>query len=408
MNEVSLAKSAIPRVVGPNCAGPLPRILYIVTRADHGGAQVHLLNLALLMRDRFEVHLAVGEEGFLTDACRAAGITVHIVQHLRRTQRIIGDLKGAWLIYKLLRTVKPDLIHVHTFKAGFVGRLAGRMAGIPAVYTIHAWLWGTQAVSKIASWCAVPLERLAAYWCERVITVSKAGEKLVLQNRITAPEKVVTVYNGIADLSLPRTSDQNPRPVITMVARFTAGKDYSCLIKAFALLYREAELWLIGDGETRPAMEQLATDLKLGDRVRFLGEREDVPQLLSKSDVFVLSSDSEQFPISILEAMRAGVAVLASDVGGVREAVVAGMTGLLFSRSDVMALRDALRRVLDDDAFRMRLGQEGRARFKRHFEAFEMANETYRHYVQILLKRGIGTAELAMSSSIAHAPEQTS
>jgi glycosyltransferase involved in cell wall biosynthesis len=369
---------------------------------------MHLLNLILLMRDRFEIHLAVGEEGFLTHACRAEGVEVHHVRHLRRTQSVIGDFRALWQMYKLFSMVKPDLIHLHTFKAGFLGRVAAAMAGIPTVYTIHAWLWGTPAVSKAASMWAVPLERIGGGLCKRIITVSKAGERLVSENRIVAPEKVVTVYNGIADSNVRRTAPRSNRPVITMVARFTAGKDFESLVHAFAKVTHDSELWLVGDGETRPELESLVSRLRLSDRVTFCGERGDVPQLLANSDVFVLSSDSEMFPISIIEAMRAGIAVVASDVGGVRESVVEGVTGLLCPRSNVEALAAALNRVLEDDEFRHSLGRAGRKRYEALYGAERMAHETYLQYASILMSGGIRTSEPRVEPAIAQIPEQNS
>ena len=364
------------------------RILYIVTQADRGGAQMHLLSLVKSMVLEFDVHLAVGEEGFLTEACRQKGITVHILHHLRRSAGMISDLKALNETRNLLKAIRPELIHVHTFKAGFIGRLAAWSLGIPAIYTVHAWLWGTKAVSKIASRAALPLERLSARWCDQIITVSHAGEELVRKCHIAGDKRVVTIHNGIEDFKVERRNAGNKAPVLMMVARFTAGKDFGLLIKAFASVSDRAHLWLVGDGETRKAMETLAADLGIASQVSFWGECENVQELLSRVDVFVLASESEMLPISILEAMRAGVPVVASNVGGVREAVTDGETGLLVPKGDVGALKEALERLIADEALRTRLGLEGRRAFESRFRSSIMANSTYQMYVQVLRQRG--------------------
>ena len=377
------------------------RILYIVTQADRGGAQMHLLSLARTMVHELDVHLAVGEEGFLTEACRQNGVTVHILNHLRRSSGLFSDLKALSETRRLLKSLRPELIHVHTFKAGFIGRLAAWSLGIPAVYTIHAWLWGTTAVSRVASRAALPLERLSARWCDQIITVSHAGEELVRKYRIAGDKKVVTVHNGIEDLKVERRNAGNQSPIVMMVARFTAGKDFALVIRAFASISDRALLWLVGDGETRGPMEALAADLGIAHRISFLGERENVQELLSQVDIFVLASESEMLPISILEAMRAGVPVVASNVGGVCEAVAEDKTGLLVPRGDAKALAQALERLIADEALRMRMGREGRRTFEARFRSPIMAGGTYQLYVNVLKQRGARQISPLMKPRIA-------
>jgi glycosyltransferase involved in cell wall biosynthesis len=366
-----------------------PRILYMVTHADRGGAQMHLLGLAVAMQQNFDVHLAVGEEGFLTEACRQKDIVVHILRHMRRSSAMLMDLKALGETRRLLKLLRPDLIHVHTFKAGFIGRLAAWTLGIPVLYTIHAWLWSTLAVSRFESRVAIPLERLGALCCERVITVSHAGERLVREHHITDGNKVVTIHNGICDTPTHVPVRANQIPVIIMVARFTPGKDFALLLRAFQALANDAQLWLVGDGETREAMETLAVSLGIASSVSFLAERQDVPELLAQADVFVLASESEMLPISILEAMRAALPIVASDVGGVGEAVEHGETGLLVPKGEVGALTSALQLLIADPELRNRLGSSGRRLFETRFRDSIMTSDTYKLYLSVLRQRGV-------------------
>ena len=365
-----------------------PRILYVVTRAERGGAQTHVLDLASSMRSDFEVSVATGEEGFLTDACRERAIPVYVLPHLQRQIRPIADARAFWEIWRLIRKLRPDLLHLHTFKAGFLARLAGRILGIPSVYTIHAWLYGTAAVSRLSSALSGPCERLAARWCERIITVSRAGARVLRGHRIGSSSKLVTIHNGLPDCSEQARLSPTETPVITMVARFIEGKDHDLLLRAFARIPKGPRLRLVGDGPTRASVESLARELGIQEQVDFLGNRDDVASLLATSDVFVLASRSEMLPISILEAMRAGLPVIASDVGGVGEAIVHNENGFLVPSGSVSALVQALTDLTNDYALRLRMGQAGRQRFTDQFLSSSMQERTRSIYWDVLLSLG--------------------
>jgi glycosyltransferase involved in cell wall biosynthesis len=365
-----------------------PRILYIVTRAERGGAQTHVLDLACSMRSDFEVSVATGEEGFLTEACRERAIPVHVLPHLQREVRPLTDARAFAEIWQLIRKLRPDLLHLHTFKAGFLARLAGRILGIPSVYTIHAWLYGTAAVSRLSSALSGPCERLAAYWCERIITVSRAGARVLQGHRIGSSSKVVTIHNGLPDCSEQARLSPTETPVVTMVSRFIEGKDHDLLLRAFAQIPKGPRLRLVGDGPTRSSAENLARELDIQDQVDFLGNRDDVASLLATSDVFVLASRSEMLPISILEAMRAGLPLIASDVGGVAEAVAHNENGFLVPSGSVSALAQALTDLTSDYALRIRMGQAGRQRFADQFLSSSMQEHTRSIYSDVLLSLG--------------------
>jgi len=377
------------------CREKKPSILYIVTRAERGGAQTHVLDLASALRGEFDVAVATGEEGFLTEACRERAIPLYVVPHLQREIMPLRDALALWEIRKLIRQLQPDLIHAHTFKAGFLGRLAGRMLGIPSIYTIHAWLYGTPAVSRLCSALSGPCERIAAHWCESIVAVSHAGARIIRKHKIGAPSKLVTIHNGIPDADeTVRISADRP-PVITMVSRFIEGKDHELLLRAFASVDPGPRLCLVGDGPKRGSAESLARELGIQDRVDFLGDRSDVPSLLAASDVFVLASKSEMLPISILEAMRAGLPVIASDVGGVGEAVVHGETGFLVPSGSVSALAKALTDLTADVDLRRRMGHSARQRFTEQFISSRMDERTRSLYWEVLLRRGTYSREIA-------------
>src|SRR5579859_1182500 len=281
-----------------------PRLMYMITRAEHGGAQSHVLELLRGLRNDFEISLAVGEEGFLTDACRAESVRVHVVPHLSRDIRPWSDARALLEIARLLRREQPDLIHVHTWKAGFLGRLAARVCGVPSIYTVHMWHFGPET-PRIWRLFAPGLERAASRWSDRTITVSQWGTEIGHVFRIAEPSRMTVIHSGIADSPERARATPAGGSRIAMVARFSAFKDHDVLLRSFAQVLPSARLLLIGEGPTRRATERLAAELGIADRVEFTGDRDDVAQLLSGVDIFVLASKNDHFPISVLEAMRA-------------------------------------------------------------------------------------------------------
>jgi glycosyltransferase involved in cell wall biosynthesis len=366
-----------------------PRVLYVITRAERGGAQIHLLDLVLGMSKKFELHLATGEEGFLTRACRKNGMAVHVIPHLEREIRPLKDLKAAWALRLLMRRIEPDLVHAHTFKAGFLGRFVANQLNIPSVYTSHMWPFGG-AVPLAWRLVAPVCERQAARWCDRIISVSALAAENAAQYGIGERSQVVPILNGIFDHPKRARLDHDKPLTCTMVARFTHFKDHELLLRAFAQVPGQIRLRLAGIGETLSSVQKLADKLGIRQRVEFAGSRGDIPEMLAQTDVFVLASRTETLPISILEAMRAGLPVIASDVGGVSEEVIDGETGILVAAGSVDEMTAALTRLLSDKAMRIAMGGAGRKRFERFFRAGEMIARTQAIYTEVWEERFAG------------------
>jgi glycosyltransferase involved in cell wall biosynthesis len=386
MSILRAIEEAAPTAIPQKKAPARPRLLYLVTRAERGGAQAHVLDLAMGMSERFEVVVGTGEEGFLTDACRELRIPVHVVPDLNREIKPVTDLLSLRVLMQLMRRTRPDIVHAHTFKAGFLGRFAAKHLQIASIYTVHMWPFGR---SVPLSWrlTAPACERLAANWCDRVITVSEVGTKLAAEHRICDLSKVISIRNGIPDHPARARLDHDADVRCVMVARFTDFKDHPLLLRAFAQVPGKARLVLVGDGSTLPAATELTAKLGMRDRVEFLGVRSDVPELLAETDVFVLASKQETLPISILEAMRAGLPVIASDVGGVSEEVIDGETGLLVTPGSVEELQAALSKLFSNRTLRKAMGRAGRRRFEKMFLADMMINKTAALYSEVLEER---------------------
>jgi glycosyltransferase involved in cell wall biosynthesis len=206
---------------------------------------------------------------------------------------------------------------------------------------------------------------------------------------VAREDRVVTVHNGMPDVPTHGRADPGRTPVrLVMVARFEPQKDHPTLFAALAGL-RDLpwELDLIGAGVQMDQMRSRAGSLGIGDRVRFLGQRTDVAELVANAQVSLLVTNWEGFPLSILEAMRAGLPVVASSVGGIEESVRDGETGYLVARGDVDMLRQRIGVLLADSALRVRLGHAGRRRYESHFTMDQMVKKTLAVYEDVLAGR---------------------
>jgi len=227
-------------------------------------------------------------------------------------------------------------------------------------------------------------ERLVSRFSSAIITVSEADRALALRYRVVPLRSMTVVHNGIRDTAEQSHSEAGDAAHIVMVARFSPQKDQVLLLKALVEQEKPYRLSLVGEGPKQTAVQALTLELGLSGRVNFLGACGDVSRILAEANVFVLTSNWEGLPISILEAMRAGLPVIASDVGGVREAVVDGETGFLVDRGNLVMLRSRLQQLLADPELRKKMGEAGRKRYLEYFTVERMLEATLRVYTEVL------------------------
>ena len=182
------------------------KILYIITLAELGGAQIHLLDLIHGFRHQCEIEVAAGEDGYLLHEARKHGIVCHVVPDLVWAVSPGKDLRALRNLMALLRNTHPDLVHVHTSKAGILGRVAAKLSNIPVVFTAHTWCF---AEGRSWKWKLLgpPCERLAALCGGTIINVSSANREIALRHRVVPPERLVTIHNGIPDEPLEMGAD---------------------------------------------------------------------------------------------------------------------------------------------------------------------------------------------------------
>ncbi len=336
-----------------------------------------LLPLMRAARARGHQVLAACAAGDMLGPIRAEGFLVAELP-LARGLSPVAHRRALRALIALMRAEQPDLVHAHMPISGFLARLAARRAGVSCVaYTCHGFLfnqpgpWPRRAIALAA-------EYLAGRWTDIFLTVSQA--EAADARRWGIARAPIAIGNGRdpaifrpdpmarANIRAAFCVPEN-RLVIITVARLVRHKGFSELAAAMAGL-PEAELWVVGDRlptDRGPDMAALLRGAGLGDRLRLLGMRDDVPALLAAADIFVLASHFEGLPMSVIEAMFASVPVVACDIKGPREMVVDGETGLRVPPGNVPALAAALRQLAENPTQRAAMGAAGRARALRHY-----------------------------------------
>jgi glycosyltransferase involved in cell wall biosynthesis len=360
------------------------RIAYILTRSDLlGGAQVHVRDLATAMSVAgHRVTVFGGGRGVLARHLADAGVEFVEIPSLKRAPSPWDELRAYGQLREALAACAPELVSTHSSKAGAIGRLAARKVGIPAIFTAHGWAF-TEGVGA-ARLLYTTIERGLAPLSAKIITVSEYDRRLALAAGVATADRVVAIHNGMPERATPVAAPAEGPPRLVMVARFHRQKDHATLLRALAgLTDLPWRLDLEGEGPLEDDVKRFAGELGLSDRVSFLGLREDVADILGGAQLYLLVSRWEGFPRSILEGMRAGLPIVASDVGGVREAVDADV-GRVVPSGNAPALAEALRPLLADGALRARLGAEARRRFLERFTFDRMARSTEAVYREVL------------------------
>ena len=357
-------------------------LLYIITKSELGGAQSHVRELIEAFHKDYTIHLAVGQVGVLTESVAHLAL-IHVLPALTRNISLFNDSAALVQCVSLIQKIQPSLIHTHSSKAGLIGRLAGQICGVPTLFTAHGWGF-TPNTPKVRRAIALIAEKALARMTTRVVCVSEDDRQLALRKGVATQQTLTTIRYGIPNQSVAIADPSLNPPRLIMVARFNEQKDQATLLKAIALLKDESfSVDFVGSGESMADCQSLADSLGLSNRVSFLGDRRDVSELLARSQVFVLSTHYEGLPISILEAMRSGLPVVATAVNGVPEEVVHGQTGLVIPHEDVSALAEALRSMIGDPQMRAAMGRAGREKFLREFTLETMTDQLKKIYDQV-------------------------
>jgi glycosyltransferase involved in cell wall biosynthesis len=354
------------------------RVLRVITRMNVGGPALHVALLTSgLDPDRYETLLVSGREGAaegsMLELGRAGPVRPVVVPSLRRE---IGplDAYALWRVLRIARAFRPDIVHTHLAKAGVVGRIAARLVRARAVvHTYHGTVFRGYFGER-ESGVYVAIERALSRISTHVVAITPQQRRDLLALEIAPESKIVEIPLGL-DLGIFRDgmdraaarSQLGIEPdalVVGIVARLVPIKDVATFLRAVAMLkgrMPRLTALVVGGGEERALLEAEARRLDLGASCRFLGWRADMPRVYAAMDLAVLTSLNEGSPVSVIEAMAAGLPVVATSVGGVPD-VVDAASGVLVPPRDPGALADAIERVLSAPDRGRALGLAGRAR----------------------------------------------
>lgn len=370
-----------------------------------GGAEHVALNIATrLDPERFQSTLCVsrwpppaGEAAVRPELEALADAGVRVLLMSRRGHRDAGEWRR---LASFLKRERVHVLHAHMFGSNVWGTVVGRSARVPVVVAHeHSWSYVGQPVRRLLD------KHLVARGADRFVAVSAADQRRMVEVEGIAPERTLLIHNGIPPA--PPASDRDVRaelgipadaPVIGAVGGLRPEKAYAVLLEAARSLTGEwpaLQVVMVGDGSERPALEALARTLGVGDRVRFLGARADVPDILRAFDIAVCCSDREGTPLSVMEYMDAGLPVVGTAVGGLPDLVEDGVHGLLVPPRDPAALAQAVADLLRDPARRREMGARAHERIRTEYDVDLMVRRVERLYAELLERRGIRVARSA-------------
>ena len=348
------------------------KICYILTRSDAiGGVQIHVRNFSKMMNDKMhEAHIIVGGNGPYVQQLVDEGHNVHSTKFLRKNINPIFDLFAFFELIICLRGIRPEIVSTHSSKAGVLGRLASKLLGIPVIFTAHGWAF-TEGVGRAKQFLYSKIETLMSMMTDKIITVSNYDLNLALEKKITETHKIQCIHNGMPDISEEfKSKISSNRIKICMIARFDAQKDHTTLLTSLAEMKDLSwDIDFLGDGPLIDSVKRYAKELGIEDRVNFLGQVSEVSIFLSEAQIFALISNWEGLPRSIIEAMRSGLPVVASDVAGVKELIIDGINGYLIPRKDSKTLSKKMRSLILNEELRMRMAKES---LKKYHEGFTL------------------------------------
>lgn len=381
------------------------KVLHIITRLNVGGAQETALSIASgLDKNMFDVTFISGSQDFSIEMVKKWDIKAIVIPDLIREINPIKDVKALVRLYLYIKKHRFDIVSAHTSKAGVLGRLAAKLAGVPIIFyfphgsIFHSIYYGPKAIFLLSR-----VENFVAHFTDKIITCSENERRDFLEHKIGTEDRYITIYWGRKqdtflrsyDGALKRKEFNISEDVILIgtIARLVPEKGHIFCLEAFKKVVEiipKAILIIVGDGILKSDIEAKIKELYLENSVIMTGYRQDVPEILASLDIFLSTSFWEGTPKAIVEAMLMAKPIIATEVGGVPELIENGVSGILIPCGDKEALVKAVDRLINDKALAERLGQSARQYAKGKFSLESMIKkieELYNSFVESKVKR---------------------
>ena len=387
----------------------------IIARLNIGGPAVHVALLTAGLNAGFESTLVTGvlgaSEGDMSYLARELGVEPVFISSMGREISPLDDLKTLLALVRLMRRERPHIVHTHTAKAGFVGRLAAVLAGVPViVHTFHGHVFHGYfgwAKTQLFLW----MERAAALFSTVILTISEGLREELIGYHITRSDKIAVIplglplaryqaLDGLRGRLRAELGFSTEERLVGIIGRLVPIKDHETFLAAAKQVQAkvpETRFLVIGDGERRAELEALTADMQLSGVVVFTGWRSDLPVIYADLDTVVISSRNEGTPVSLIEAMSAGVPVVSTAVGGVPDVLQQGQFGGLVSPGDAEALADGIIEALNNPSVETLAAAKQWAMSQ--YDSARLIADIRDLYQRELIRKGIALPDGAMQQS---------
>ncbi len=338
----------------------IKKVVYLITKSNFGGAQKYVYELAIEAHKKgYDVSVLVGGKGLLSQKLDEAGIKTYSIKNLKRDISLFTELKSLLEIIKILKRIKPDILHLNSSKAGAIGALAGRICGIKKIiFTIHGWAFNENR--GILSKLLIKITYLITILLTHVsISVSQHTKKQSenIPFSFLIKNKIKIIYNGVGEINfLDRTYVRNLFKekfnintqdfLIGTLAELHPIKGLNFLVEAANDITEEKmKILILGTGQEEESLNKQIKEKRLENKVILGGYLEEGSSFLKGFDIFILPSLSEAMPLSIIEAGQAQLPVIATKVGGIPEIIENKKTGLLIETYNKISIVDAIKYI---------------------------------------------------------------
>ena len=365
------------------------KLLHIITHLPIGGAQDNTLyTIELLNKKKYDISLCCNFSGELVErAKKIKDIKLINIPILSRDVNLINDTRAFLALYKIIKKEDYDIIHTHSSKAGFLGRIASKINKVPIIiHTVHGFPFN-DFMNFFKKNFYILIEKLLANWTDVLITVSNLNKKKIIDLGISKKDKIYNIYSGIDLKIFDRKNDRSFKKelklgdneiLIGAVGRLSGQKDPITLIRAFNLVskkFPDAHLVFVGDGPLRNKITKMIKKLKLTSKVHLIGNVHNTWPVYHSLDLFVMSSIYEGLGRSITEALSCGVPVVCTAVEGVPEIIKNGETGFLAEPRDIEGLANSIIYSLQNLSVAKKIALEGRKFVHKNFDVNKMVQE---------------------------------
>lgn len=391
------------------------RVMHVITRMIIGGAQENTLFNCLDLQDMFGddvmlvTGLSEGPEGDLLQRGRAGDLNVRTLPELQRAIHPLRDPKALAAIKTAIRDFRPDVVHTHSAKGGFLGRRAAWSLSVPAViHTVHGapfHRYQSAVARQLFRYC----ERTASRWCHRYISVADAMTDLMVEAGVASRDRFTTIYSGMEvepflaadaerDSVRRRFGFEAGDIVVGKIARLYHLKGHDDLITAAVDAVRHCpavRFLIVGDGILRARLEKRIADLGLAGHFRFAGlvSPDEVPAMIGAMDILVHTSYREGLARALPQALIAEKPVISYDIDGAREVVIDDRTGFLVSPGDTELLARRILQLAGSEELRHRCGIAGRVLCRDRFDHRTMTQQIRKLYETVLVQSGSGAGQ---------------